>query len=148
MKLRRRDFLAGACISLGAAAGCATFGHEGPPSVTIPELWVENKDDIKHHVDILLLHEDEPVFVESLDVEAAKYDGDNLQATGGRAWKNVAPKQQPHTLHARIDQKSWFTTRFEEFGSDCVRVQIEIMKEGDGVFGFTACYEETHTTTG
>lgn len=148
MRLNRRHFLTGLGVSLSAVSGCSVFGQEDSPSVTIPELWVDNKDDIKHHVDILLLHGDEPVFVKSLDVEAAKYDGDNLQATGGRAWKNVAPKQQPHTLHARIDQKSWFTTRFEEFGSDCVRVQIEITKDGNGVFGFTACYEETHTTTG
>lgn len=148
MGLHRRCFLASSCLSLCAIAGCSAFGQDDPPSVTIPELWIENEDDAEHHLEILLLHGDEPVFVESLDVEAAKYEGDNMKAPGGRAWENVAPEQRPHTLHARIDRERWFTTRFEEFGSGCVRVQIEINREGEGLFVYFACYEETNTTTG
>lgn len=142
-RMNRRRFLARSCVLLGTVSGCSAFGQEDPPAVTIPELWVENKDDVGHHVDILLLYDDKPVFLESLDVEAATYDGDSLQAPGGRAWKDVATEQRSYTLHARIDREGWFSTQFERFGSDCVRLQVEITREGDGVFGYAACYENT-----
>jgi hypothetical protein len=107
--------------------------------VTIPELWIDNKDDSEHHVEILLLHDDEPVFVKSLVVDAATYDGGGLQATGGRAWDDVAPTEQAYTLHARIDGEEWFTTRFENWESGCVRIAIEISEQGDGSFTYFGC---------
>lgn len=139
MNPTRRRYLAGLCISLTGLSGCSAFGQNTRPEVTIPELWVDNKDDSEHHVEILLLQDDEPVFVTSVTVDGATYDGEDLKATGGQAWEDVAPTEQAYTLHARIDGNDWFTTRFENGGPGCVRVAIEITRQGNGSFTYFGC---------
>lgn len=139
MNSTRRHYLAGLSVSLAGVAGCSAFGRDTQPKVTIPELWIDNKDDSEHHVEILLLHSDEPVFVKSLTADAATYDGDDLKAAGGRAWEDVAPTEQTYALHVRIDGNDWFTTRFKNGGPGCVRVGIEISRRGDGSFTYFGC---------
>lgn len=135
----RRRYLAGFCISLIGVAGCTAFRRDSRVETTIPEVWIDNEDDAEHHVEILLLHDDEPVFTKSVTVDAARYDGDDLKATGGQAWDDVALTEQAYTLHARIDGDDWFTTKFENGNSDCVRVAVEIDRPGRGSFTYFGC---------
>jgi len=139
MNPTRRRYLAGLCISLTGVSGCAAFERESQPELTIPELWIDNKDDSDHHVEILLLHDDDPVFVKSVAVDAATYEADSLKATGGQAWEDVAPTAQTYTLHARIDENDWFTANFENEDSGCVRVAVEIDRQGTGLFVYFGC---------
>lgn len=139
MSPTRRRYLAGACLSLTGVAGCSAFGRDARREVTVPELWIDNKDESAHSVEILLLHDDEPVFVKSVTAGAATYDGEDLRAAGGRAWRAVASTERTYTLHARVDGKGWFTTEFGNWDSRCVRVAVEIDRRGEGSFTYFGC---------
>jgi hypothetical protein len=139
MNPTRRRYLACLCISLTGVSGCSAFERESQPELTIPELWIDNKDDSDHHVEILLLHDDDPVFVKSVAVDAATYEANNLKATGGQAWEDVALTAQTYTLHVRINENDWFTTNFENEDSGCVRVAVEIDRQGTGLFVYFGC---------
>ena len=139
MNLTRRRYLAGLSVLLTTVTGCSAVRRDTQPKVTIPELWIDNKDDSEHYVEILLLHGDEPTFVKSPTVDAATYDGNDLKAIGSRAWEDVTPTERAYTLHVRIDGGDWFTTRFENGESGCVRVGIEIDEQGDGSFAYSGC---------
>lgn len=139
MNPTRRQFLAGLSTSLTGVTGCSALGQDTQQNVTIPELWIDNKDDSRHRVEILLLHDDNPVFVKSVVVDAATYEADDLKATGGRAWEDVATTAQAYTLHVRIDGSDWFATSFENEGAGCVRVAVEINKQGKGSFVYFGC---------
>lgn len=128
--------------ALAPLTGCSQFQQQRPPKVMIQEFYIENKDDERHHVDSTLLHADTVVFFSSATVEPATYEGDNLQRTTGRTWDTVAPNEQTYTLHARVDDGDWLTTRFEPWESGCVRIGVEINRQGNGVFEYSGCWED------
>ena len=135
-----RTVLAGTVAPL---AGCSQFQRQGPSEVTISEFYIENKHNERHHIDAVLLHADTVVFFASAPVKPAQYDDDTLQRTTGRTRENVSPNEQTHTLYARVDEGDWLTTRFEPWGNGCVRIGVEISPQGDGVFEYSACPEDS-----
>jgi hypothetical protein len=141
MGISRRKHLTSLGSALIAGTGCTANKNKQPKStrLTIPELWIENQDTTSHRVDVLLLHSDEPIFLKSLTVGPAEYDGDDLQTTGGQTWQNVAPKKQRYTLHARIDDGTWATTRFTQTNSSCVRMEVEIDTQAKITFVYFGC---------
>lgn len=134
---RRRVMTVGGTAVIGMLTGCASVrGKTESQQVGLNNLVVNNNHDQSHAVDVMILEDDEPVYLESCTVEA--FDEESRQS-GGCVLDGYPTKPGEYRLFARrsASPDSWATLDVSALNLDTPCIEVMVFIDFDSSFGLS-----------
>lgn len=127
----------GATVGTGLVAGCATvLGETEAQPVSLDRLVVNNNHDRPHVVEVLVLEEGEPIYLESCHAEG--FD-EATRRSGGCVLDGYPTKPGAYQLFARLrdESESWTTLDLATLHPDRACVEVMVFVDFDGSLGIS-----------
>lgn len=138
--VNRRAFLLGVASLPVITGGCIGLGAN-TTEFEISNVYIENRSTDRRRGTVAIEEADEVVFLDSIEVSPAEWDGDDLVREGGEIIETPVDGAGSYQVHVRIDDGTIHTTGGEAVQEDgtCVSVRPVIGRQGG--FHFEYAYE-------
>lgn len=134
---RRRMMAVGGTVGTGMLAGCSTvLGKTKGQPVSLNQLVVNNNHDQSHIVDVIIIEEDEPVYLRSCHAEG--FD-DGSRQSGGCVLDGYPTKPGEYRFFARKRESpdSWSKLDFSELDLDRPCIEVMVFIDFDSSLGLS-----------
>lgn len=131
LMVTRRAYLTIIGAGIGGLAGCSSSASQG----RIKSIMVQNLDNERHQVHLLLLEESDIKKWSSVEIDRFN---EETNTAAVETFKDIPQETGEYTLHARIDKKDWKTLNLN---SRCYRIELEIEENGDLGIEYSFCTE-------
>ena len=111
VSIQRRKLLAGAGLGLGISlAGCSALDRSGdsPNRARISYVHVDIVHEQSHTVDLLIMDDEEPIYLQSKTFEGAADESDPFEIGGGH-FEDLPEAAGEYVIWLQLDDQRWDT---------------------------------------